>query len=98
MKRSKFLNHHVSRRDFVKSLGAAGLCGLGLPKLTAAVWGAGQNGSSAPIFEEVPASASGITWVHDNAMSAQRYLPETLGPGCAFFDYDNDGWMDIYLV
>ena len=31
-------------------------------------------------------------------MSAERYLPETLGPGCAFFDFDNDGWMDIYLV
>jgi hypothetical protein len=26
------------------------------------------------------------------------HLPETVGPGCAFFDYDNDGWMDIYLV
>jgi hypothetical protein len=26
------------------------------------------------------------------------YLPETIGPGCAFLDYDNDGWMDIYLV
>jgi hypothetical protein len=26
------------------------------------------------------------------------YLPETVGAGCAFFDYDNDGWMDIYLV
>ena len=26
------------------------------------------------------------------------YLPETVGPGCAFLDYDNDGWMDIYLV
>src|SRR5450432_2056075 len=51
-----------------------------------------------PLFEEVPASQSGITWVHDNAMSPQRYLPETLGPGCAFLDFDNDGWMDIYLV
>ena len=51
-----------------------------------------------PIFEEIPPAASGITWVHENAMSDQRYLPETLGPGCAFFDYDNDGWMDIYLV
>jgi enediyne biosynthesis protein E4 len=56
-----------------------------------------QNGG-APTFEEIPASASGITWVHDNAMSEQRYLPETLGPGAAFLDYDNDGWMDIYLV
>src|SRR6202140_1498473 len=51
-----------------------------------------------PLFEEVPPSVSGITWVHDNAMSPQRYLPETLGPGCAFLDYDNDGWMDIFLV
>jgi hypothetical protein len=31
-------------------------------------------------------------------MSEQRYLPETLGPGCAFLDFDNDGWMDVYLV
>jgi len=51
-----------------------------------------------PMFEEIPASKSGIDWVHDNAMSEKRYLPEALGPGCAFLDYDNDGWMDIYLV
>jgi hypothetical protein len=51
-----------------------------------------------PLFQEVPPAASGIAWVHDNAMSSERYLPETLGPGCAFLDYDNDGWMDIYLV
>ena len=30
--------------------------------------------------------------------SQERFLPETTGPGCAFLDYDNDGWMDIYLV
>ena len=28
----------------------------------------------------------------------RRHLPETLGPGCAFLDYDNDGWMDILFV
>jgi enediyne biosynthesis protein E4 len=49
-------------------------------------------------FEEVSAKASRITWVHNNAHSEERYLPETVGAGCAFFDYDNDGWMDIYLV
>ena len=56
------------------------------------------GGASRPLFEEVPPAASGITWVHENAMSPQRYLPETMGPGCAFLDFDNDGWMDIYLV
>jgi hypothetical protein len=49
-------------------------------------------------FTEVAPKESGITWVHNNAMSAERYLPETVGAGCVFFDYDNDGWMDIYLV
>ena len=50
------------------------------------------------LFEEITASATGISWVHDNAASVEHYLPETLGPGCAFLDFDNDGWMDIYLV
>ena len=49
-------------------------------------------------FEEVPAATSKITWVHDNAHSPDRQLPETVGAGCAFLDYDNDGWMDIYFV
>ena len=55
-------------------------------------------GEESPLFTEVSPSASGILWVHENAMSSEHYLPETLGPGCAFLDYDNDGWMDIYLV
>jgi enediyne biosynthesis protein E4 len=54
--------------------------------------------SSRVTFTRVPAKESGISWVHNNAMSPQRYLPETVGAGCAFFDFDNDGWMDIYLV
>ncbi|HKP71337.1 MAG TPA: CRTAC1 family protein [Pyrinomonadaceae bacterium] len=49
-------------------------------------------------FEEVLPKSSGISWVHNNAHSVERHLPETVGAGCAFFDYDNDGWMDIYLV
>jgi len=54
--------------------------------------------AAGPLFEEIPASKSGITWRHENAMSPEHYLPETVGAGCAFFDYDNDGWMDVYLV
>jgi len=49
-------------------------------------------------FEEILAGRSGIRWVHSNGKSPEKYLPETTGAGCAFFDYDNDGWMDIYLV
>ncbi|HWS54508.1 MAG TPA: CRTAC1 family protein [Pyrinomonadaceae bacterium] len=49
-------------------------------------------------FTEVPARQSGINWTHTNAHSPERYLPETVGAGCAFFDFDNDGWVDIYLV
>jgi hypothetical protein len=51
-----------------------------------------------PFFLSVPPSRSGITWRHVNGRSPNYYLPETTGAGCAFFDYDNDGWMDIYLV
>src|SRR5215831_18694730 len=49
-------------------------------------------------FEEILAGRSGIRWVHSNGKSPEKYLPETTGAGCAFIDYDNDGWMDIYLV
>jgi hypothetical protein len=52
----------------------------------------------ATAFVDVPAAASGIHWQHDNAFSPERYLPETMGPGVAFLDYDNDGWMDVFLV
>jgi len=54
--------------------------------------------SQRPAFEQIPPSASGITWVHTAGKSPEKYLPETSGAGCAFLDYDNDGWMDIYLV
>jgi len=68
------------------------LAGAGAARLLA------TTPNASPLFEEVPASSSGITWTHENAMSPERYLPETLGPGCAFLDFDNDGWMDIFLV
>ncbi|MBC8167091.1 MAG: CRTAC1 family protein [Bryobacteraceae bacterium] len=67
--------------------------------LTSAVLALNANASGpGPLFEEVPATSSGISWKHDNATSAQHYMPEAIGPGCAFLDYDNDGWMDIFLV
>jgi len=43
-------------------------------------------------------SQAGIRFVHNNGAFGKKYLPETMGPGCAFIDYDNDGWPDIVLV
>ncbi|MCX6589192.1 MAG: CRTAC1 family protein [Acidobacteria bacterium] len=42
--------------------------------------------------------AAGIDFSHHTGAFGARYLPETLGPGCAFLDYDNDGWLDVLLV
>lgn len=42
--------------------------------------------------------AAGIHFTHNNGAFGKRYLPETLGPGCAFIDYDDDGYPDILLV
>jgi hypothetical protein len=42
--------------------------------------------------------AAGIRFVHNNGAFGKKYLPETLGPGCAFIDYDNDGYPDILLI
>lgn len=41
---------------------------------------------------------AGIRFVHNNGAFGNKYLPETMGPGCAFIDYDGDGWTDILLV
>ncbi len=48
-------------------------------------------------FRDVTAQA-GIHFTHNNGAFGKRYLPETMGPGCAFIDYDNDGWPDILLI
>ncbi len=80
-----------SRRDFVKAL-AGGVVYGGLSRFARAL------PDPAYPFEEIPPSVSGITWKHTAGKSPEHYLPETTGAGCAFLDYNNDGWMDIYLV
>jgi hypothetical protein len=42
--------------------------------------------------------AAGIDFQHNSGAFDAKYLPETLGSGCAFLDYDGDGWLDILLV
>ena len=50
-----------------------------------------------PLFVEVSKPA-GVVFRHQNGASAEKYIIETMGSGGGFLDYDNDGWLDIYLV
>jgi hypothetical protein len=91
-------SHHnglLSRRRFLQALGLAGL-GSGI--CAPALFASGRPVLSTTAFEEISASISGISWTHVSGRSPMAHLPETVGAGCAFLDYDNDGWMDIYLV
>jgi enediyne biosynthesis protein E4 len=84
----------LSRRRFLHLLSGAWL-GAAVPRFFPPALASTAN---PPAFEEIPPATSGIHWTHVAGISPQMYMPETAGPGCAFFDYDNDGWMDIYLV
>lgn len=48
-------------------------------------------------FRDITAQA-GLHFKHNSAAFGKKYLPETMGPGCAFIDYDGDGYPDILLV
>src|ERR1035438_7444583 len=51
-----------------------------------------------PIAFEELADRAGIHFVADNSPTANKNLPETMLAGVALFDYDNDGYLDIYFV
>ena len=78
-----------SRRELLKMAGTALIVG-GSP------WRGPAAGNSVK-FVDVTERA-GIKFVHDNAASAEKYLIETMGAGCAWIDYDQNGLMDLYLV
>ena len=53
--------------------------------------------SGAIQFVDVTVQA-GISFKHNSGAFGKKYLPETMGSGACFIDYDNDGWQDILLV
>jgi len=55
--------------------------------------------SASPVihFDDITRTA-GIHFVHNNGAFGNKWLPETMGAGVAFIDYDNDGWQDILVV
>jgi hypothetical protein len=80
----------VNRREFLyQTLGAA-LGSAASPSLL--------SGTS-PGFRFVDVTASsGLQFLHNSGAYGGKLLPETLGSGCVFLDYDADGWQDILLV
>ena len=50
------------------------------------------------IFEDIAAKAGLTTWSHRMGDPEKRYILDTVGSGVGLIDYDNDGWLDIYLV
>jgi hypothetical protein len=50
------------------------------------------------IFQDIAAAAGLTRWHHTAGTPAKRLILEAKGPGVCLLDYDNDGWLDIYLV
>ena len=88
----------MNRRSFLKA--TVGLTGC--PTLLAPFargWGFTSNSSQSLGFHFTDVTASaGLHFKHNNGAYGGKLLPETLGSGCAFLDYDADGWQDILLV
>ena len=85
----------MNRRSFLLALaGAASASALPLELLA----GFAPEMSS-PGFRLVDVTSSaGIQFQHNSGAYGGKLLPETLGSGCAFLDYDRDGWQDVLLV
>ncbi|PYV42781.1 MAG: CRTAC1 family protein [Acidobacteria bacterium] len=56
-----------------------------------------EHKGSRPLFVDITERA-GVGFCHHNGGFGKKFLPETMGSGCAFFDYNNDGWVDLFLV
>jgi hypothetical protein len=82
-------------------LGASGACKKSVEKKPdAAAKEVNVTGASAAtevVFADVT-QAAGLRFVHTSGATGKKYLPETIGAGGAFLDFDNDGWLDVFVV
>jgi enediyne biosynthesis protein E4 len=65
--------------------------------VAAANFGSALQQNAAVTFSNIAVQA-GINFKHENGATPQKYMPETMGAGGLIFDYDSDGWPDIFLV
>ena len=83
----------MNRRDFIRCMGSGAATALVLPEVLAAQ----QQRAPALRLADVTAAA-GLQFRHNSGAFGGKLLPETMGAGCAFLDYDADGWQDVLLV
>ncbi len=86
--------------NFIPGLRRRGRLAVVAAAILAFVWG----GAGLPALSDPPSpfrddtAAAGIDFRHQRGASDKKHLVETVGSGCALFDYDNDGWLDILLI
>jgi len=83
----------LNRRDFLYTTLGAGLAAAANPSQAFA-----SPGSNLGFRLTDVTSPAGIQFQHNSGAYGGKLLPETLGSGCAFLDYDRDGWQDILLI
>jgi hypothetical protein len=83
----------VRRRDFL-----AGACALGAAAALPYPHVVAASSEALPFRLIDVTAAAGIQFQHNSGAYGGKLLPETLGSGCAFLDYDADGWQDILLI
>jgi len=83
----------VNRRDFLFRTLAAGLTTAAAPP-----WILANPTATLGFRLTDVTNAAGVQFRHNSGAYGGKLLPETLGSGCAFLDYDSDGWQDILFV
>ena len=83
----------MNRRDFLFRTLAAGLTTAAAPP-----WIFANRTATLGFRLTDVTSAAGVQFRHNSGAYGGKLLPETLGSGCAFLDYDTDGWQDILFV
>ena len=92
----------MNRREFLRDAALAPVVATWVNRRP----GSDPFGTDPPNWGETPGSirlidvtaGAGIDFQHNTGAYGGKLLPETLGAGCAFFDYDADGWQDIILI
>src|SRR6266481_9872212 len=87
----------INKEDTMRGLTALGAAFVLAVAVALAGGSSGGRTASSVTFRDVT-QQSGIRFVHNTGAFRKKFLPETMGPGVAFVDYDNDGWPDIFLV